>query len=74
MYMNNVTLRTGWVNTRSLLSEPMSTITAGGIDPVAVATTHRIEDAADAMAEPFIKLILVADPEIPTEQISSTVR
>jgi alcohol dehydrogenase len=71
MYMNNVSLRTGWVNTRSLLSEPMSTITAGGFDPVAVATTHRLNDAVDAMAEPFIKLILVADPENPN-QINST--
>lgn len=58
MYMNNISMRTGWVNTRSLLEEPMARIDDGAFDPTSIATTHRFGDAEAAFAEPFVKLIL----------------
>lgn len=57
MYMNNISLRTGWVNTRSLLEQPMGRISAGAFDPVSIASVHSFDDAEAAFAEPFTKLI-----------------
>lgn len=57
MYMNNISLRTGWVNTRSLLEQPMARIAAGAFDPISIASVHGFDDAEAAFAESFTKLI-----------------
>lgn len=62
MYMNSVTLRTGWVSTRPLIAEPLTLTAAGAVDPTALATTVSIDDAVAAFAEPFTKLILTGSP------------
>jgi alcohol dehydrogenase len=62
MYMNTVTFHTGWVHTRSLLDEPLRLIAGGLFDPRAISTTVPLDDAPDALAEPFTKLFFV-DPE-----------
>jgi len=61
MYMNVVTFHTGWVHTRSLLSEPLELISDGVFDPVRIAQRATIGEAVDAFAQPFSKLILTAD-------------
>jgi alcohol dehydrogenase len=57
MYMNVVTLRTGWVHTRSLIDTPLELIAARAFDPTVIASIHPFDDAAAAFAEPFTKLI-----------------
>lgn len=57
MYMNNISLRTGWVNTRSLLEQPMARIAAGAFDPTWIGSVHSFDDAEAAFTEPFTKLI-----------------
>lgn len=59
MYRNSITLHTGWVHTHTILKEPMALIQSGAFDPTPV--TSRVvswEDAADALVEPFTKLIV----------------
>jgi threonine dehydrogenase-like Zn-dependent dehydrogenase len=58
MYMHVVTFRTGWVHTRALLAEPLRLVAEGAFDPTSIASIHPFDDAVDAFAEPFTKLIL----------------
>ncbi len=62
MYMNNISLRTGWVNTRSLIEEPMARLAGGAFDPTEIASVHVFDDAEAVFGEPFIKLILTEAP------------
>jgi len=62
MYMNNISLRTGWVNTRSLIEEPMIRIANGAFDPTTIGSVHPFDDAEAVFAEPFVKLILTEPP------------
>lgn len=61
MYMRAVTLRTGWVPTRALIDEPLALLTEGLFDPRAIATQATFDEAVEAFAEPFTKLILERD-------------
>ena len=58
MYMNNISLRTGWVNTRSLIEAPLSRLGHSAFDPTDIASVHPFDDAETVFAEPFVKLIL----------------
>lgn len=58
MYMNNISLRTGWVNTRSLMEEPLNRIADEAFDPTVIGTIHSFDDAEHAFTQPFTKLIL----------------
>lgn len=62
MYMNTVTFRTGWVHTRSLLDEPLELVADGLFDPGVIATRVGFDDAPDAFAEPFTKLVFTGTP------------
>lgn len=57
MYMNNVSLRTGWVSTRAVMDHAMERVSHRAFDPTVIASTHSFEDAVEALAEPFTKLI-----------------
>lgn len=58
MYMNTVQLRTGWVPTRALLDQPLARMVAGAFDPTDIAITATFDQAVDAFARPFKKLVL----------------
>ena len=59
MYRNSISLHTGWVHTHSVLPEPLALIQSGAFDPTPVRSrVVSWEDAADALIEPFTKLIV----------------
>jgi threonine dehydrogenase-like Zn-dependent dehydrogenase len=61
MYRRGVTFHTGWVNTRPLMHEPLALMADGTFDPRAVETAViDFDQAAEALAEPFTKLVLTA--------------
>ena len=61
MYRRGVSFHTGWVNTRALMAKPLSLIADGVFDPRAIETAVvDFEHAADALSEPFTKLVLTA--------------
>lgn len=62
MYRNAISLHTGWVHTHTVMPEPMALIQSGAFDPTPV--TSRVvswDDAADALVEPFTKLIIARE-------------
>ncbi len=62
MYRNSISLHTGWVHTHTVMPEPMKLIADGTFDPMPVTT--KVVDwaaAADALVEPFTKLIIRRD-------------
>jgi threonine dehydrogenase-like Zn-dependent dehydrogenase len=62
MFRNDVTFRTGWVHTRPLMEDPLELISAGSFNPRAIETdVVDFEQAADALIEPFIKLVFIQD-------------
>lgn len=62
MYRRGVSFHTGWVNTRPLMNEPLVLIAEGSFDPRAVETAVvSFEQATEALAEPFTKLVLTAE-------------
>lgn len=58
MYRKSMSFHTGWVHTQSLLAEPLALIASGRFDPGPV-TTRVVPwaDGADALVEPFTKLV-----------------
>jgi threonine dehydrogenase-like Zn-dependent dehydrogenase len=59
MYRKSMSFHTGWVHTHAIIDEPLRLITEGIFDPSPVTTKIVAwEDAADAMVEPFTKLII----------------
>lgn len=62
MYMNSVTFRTGWVSTRPQIEDPLALVADRAVDPTSLATVVSIDDAVEAFAEPFTKLILTGTP------------
>jgi len=62
MYRRSVTFHTGWVSTRPLMQAPLDLIAAGRFDPRAVETSVvGFEQAAEALAEPFVKLAIARE-------------
>jgi threonine dehydrogenase-like Zn-dependent dehydrogenase len=61
MYMNTVTFHTGWVHTRSLMDEPQAHLAGGMFDPLAIASVVELDACVEALAEPFVKLVVVRD-------------
>lgn len=58
LYRRAVEFRTGWVHTRALVEEPLALIAGGGFDPSpATDAVHPFESAAEALVEPFTKLV-----------------
>lgn len=62
MYINSVTFKTGWVSTRALVDEPLALAIDGAFDPREIARICSVDDAVEAFAEPFTKLILQGTP------------
>jgi alcohol dehydrogenase len=61
MYRQAVTFRTGWVHTRPLIHRPLELIARGDFDPrPAFTRVAPFEQAAELLAEPFTKLVLLA--------------
>ncbi len=59
MYRKSISFHTGWVHTHALIDEPLALITSGTFDPSPVTTkVVPWEDAAEALVEPFTKLII----------------
>lgn len=58
MYMNTVTFTTGWVHTRSCIDEPLRLIEGQLFDPLSIARMATFDEAPEAFAEPFVKLVL----------------
>lgn len=64
MYRRGVSFHTGWVNTRPLMSEPLRLIAEGRFDPRAIeSSVLGFDKAAEALAEPFTKLVLTIEDE-----------
>jgi threonine dehydrogenase-like Zn-dependent dehydrogenase len=65
MYRNSQTLATGWVHTRPLIDcpeGPLALLESGRLDPTPVTTAVvPWSDAADALQQPFVKLVMVRD-------------
>lgn len=63
MYRKSASFHTGWVHTQAIIDEPLEMIRSGRFDPSPV-TTRVVpwEEADDALAEPFTKL-LISRPE-----------
>jgi alcohol dehydrogenase len=62
MYRRSVTFHTGWVSTRPLMQAPLDLIAAGRFDPRVIETdVVGFAQAADALTEPFTKLVFVRD-------------
>lgn len=61
MYMNTVTFHTGWVHTRALVDEPLALLAGGLFDPLSVASVVSFDVAEEALAEPFVKVVMVRD-------------
>ncbi|MCQ8186403.1 zinc-dependent alcohol dehydrogenase [Parvularcula maris] len=59
MYRKSMSFHTGWVHTHAFIEEPLDLIASGEFDPSPV-TTKIVPwaDAAEALAEPFTKLII----------------
>ena len=65
MYRNSISFQTGWVHTHKLLDAPLELIRSGKFDPRPVNTAVvKWRDAAEALAQPFTKIIVVRDDEI----------
>ena len=65
MYRRGVTFHTGWANTRPLMHEPLALIADGVFDPRVVETAViDFDKAAEALAEPFTKLVLTAERSV----------
>ncbi len=59
MYRRSVTFVTGWVHTSTIMSEPLDLIRRGVFDPTPITTSIvRWDDAADALVQPFTKLVI----------------
>ncbi len=64
LYRRSAEFHTGWVHTRALIDEPLRLLREGRFDPAPVVTrTLPFSEAADALVEPFTKLIFERDPE-----------
>ena len=62
MYRRSVTFHTGWANTRAVMEEPLAMIVEGEFDPRPIETAVvGFNDAPDALAQPFTKLVLTAE-------------
>lgn len=62
-YRRSVEFYTGWVHTRTLIDEPLRLLQTGAFDLTPVVTrTLPFSDAAEALVEPFTKLVFVSDP------------
>lgn len=63
MYRRSIEFRTGWAHTRAIMDEPLELIASGRFDPRPVTTAVvSWDDAATALTEPYIKLIVSRDP------------
>lgn len=63
MYRRGVTLRTGWVDTRPLMTHPLGLIANGTYDPQPTVTSVvGFDDAPAALVEPFTKLVVTRKP------------
>jgi alcohol dehydrogenase len=61
MYRRAVTFQTGWVHTRPLMGQPLELIRHGRFDPrPAFTAVLPFEQAAEALVEPFTKLVFHA--------------
>ena len=59
MYLQCTTLRTGWVSTRPLVPAASGLLTAGLVDPLAIAQVVPWSEAGAALSAPFRKVVVV---------------
>ena len=59
MYLQCATLRTGWVSTRPLVPAASELLTAGLVDPLAIAQVVPWAEASTALSAPFRKVVVV---------------
>ena len=62
MYRKSMSFHTGWVHTHAIIDEPLEIIHSGRFNPSPVTTiVADWEDAAEALCEPFVKVIIRRD-------------